>query len=113
MELSSNSPISETTFFILLSISTGPMHGYAIMKDVRRLSHERIILSTGTLYGALKRLLDLGWIIRADENEAASNQRERKAYLLTNLGKRVLEAEVIRLGNLVALARQRTAEEQV
>ena len=112
MELDDHLPVTETTFFILLSISSGPLHGYAIMKDVRSLSRERIILSTGTLYGALKRLLDQGWIVRADESEPASDQRERKSYMLTSLGKRVLEAEVNRLGNLVTLARQRTAGEQ-
>ena len=112
MELDAHLPVTETTFFILLSISSGPLHGYAIMKDVRSLSRERIILSTGTLYGALKRLLDQGWIVRADESEPASDQRERKAYMLTSLGKRVLEAEVNRLGNLVTLARQRNAGEQ-
>ena len=112
VELDAHLPVTETTFFILLSLSSGPLHGYAIMKDVRSLSRERIILSTGTLYGALKRLLDQGWIVRADESEPASDQRERKAYVLTSLGKRVLEAEVSRLGNLVALARQRTAREQ-
>lgn len=57
-------PLTETTFFILLSLSPKPKHGYAMMKDVESLSEGRIRLSTGTLYGAIKRLLEKGWIKR-------------------------------------------------
>lgn len=112
VERDDNLPISEASFFILLSVSAGPTHGYAIIKDVSNLSQERVKLSTGTLYGALKRMLDQGWIVRSDQDELASNQRERKSYRLTQQGRRVLEAEVQRLGNLVAVARQRTSEER-
>ena len=106
MEIDDHLPITETTFFILLSMSLQPMHGYAIMKEVRMLSEERILLSTGTLYGALKRLLDLGWITRTDVDNTPPNNRERKSYLLTNQGRRVLDAEIDRLGTLATLARQ-------
>jgi len=87
------------------------------MKDVQALSEGRVVLSTGTLYGALKRLLEQGWIERVDEAEqgsAESNEtgRPRKAYTLTLLGKRVLDAEVARLQALVAIARLRTARGQ-
>ena len=112
MESDAHHPISETTFLILLSISAGPTHGYAVMKDVCDLSQEQVILSTGTLYGALKRLLDFGWIKRTEESEPTTDQRERKSYVLTSQGKRVLEAEVNRLGHLVTLARQRASQEQ-
>ena len=61
-EIQSNLPLTETTLYILLSLAPGPRHGYAIMKDVRALSHNRVELSTGTLYSALKRLLDQNWI---------------------------------------------------
>ena len=55
-----NTPLTEATYFIMLSLSREPRHGYAIMKDVQSLSEDRVILSTGTLYGALKRLLKQG-----------------------------------------------------
>ena len=57
-------PLSEAVFLILLSLSEGPKHGYAIMKDVYELSDQRVSLSTGTLYGALKRLLKREWVAR-------------------------------------------------
>ncbi|MGE5265017.1 MAG: PadR family transcriptional regulator [Acidobacteriota bacterium] len=107
-ELRGIAPLSESTLFILLSLAPAPKHGYAIMKDTRRLSEGRVILSTGTLYGALKRLLDLDWIERVNDTNANGN-RERKAYALTRQGRRVLEAEVARLRALVSIAHHRNA----
>jgi DNA-binding PadR family transcriptional regulator len=109
-EIQSNLPLTETTYFILLSLAPGPRHGYAIMKDVRQLSHDRVILSTGTLYSALKRLLDQGWIRRIEDSTNSNNSRGRKDYGLTPLGQGVLEAEVQRLQGLVSVAQARFLE---
>lgn len=106
-EIQSHLPLTETTYFILLSLAYGPRHGYAIIKDVRQLSHERVVLSTGTLYTALKRLLDLGWIRRTADPESKDNGRGRKAYSLTGLGQAILEAELQRLQGLVSVAQLR------
>lgn len=100
-------PLTETTLFILLGLSPGPKHGYAIMKEVEALSDGRITLSTGTLYGALKRLLDGGWIERVDDTAPDDNGRERKAYRLTELGQRIISAEIARLQRVVATAQRR------
>lgn len=100
-------PMTETTYFILLSLVPGPSHGYAIMKDVQQLSQARVMLSTGTLYGALKRLLELGWIERSDDPAAGENGRERKLYRLTQLGQAALDGEIERLNGLLAAAGQR------
>jgi DNA-binding PadR family transcriptional regulator len=97
-------PLTEATYFILLSLAPGPRHGYAIMKDVYRLSHGRVIMSTGTLYSALKRLLDQDWICRANGFETITNGRQRKAYHLTEMGRRILDAEIHRLEGLVDAA---------
>ena len=110
-ELRESGPLSESTLFILLSLAPAPKHGYAIMKDACRLSDGRVVLSTGTLYGALKRLLDLDWIERVNDTNANGN-RERKAYALTRKGRRVLEAEIARLQALVSIAHRRTARER-
>jgi len=103
-------PLTETTFFILLSLSPKPEHGYAMMKSVESLSDGRIRLSTGTLYGAIKRLLERGWIKRAEELTTQADGRGRKAYVLTRYGKRILNAEVDRLKDLVEAAQQVYAE---
>lgn len=101
-------PLTEATTFILLSLVAQPKHGYAIIKDVSGLSDDRITLSAGTLYGVLKRLLEQGWIERHDDLDGAREDsgRPRKVYCLTDLGQRVLAAEVQRLHQLVRAARQ-------
>ncbi len=76
------------------------------------LSEGRIVFSTGTLYGALKRFLDQGWIERVDDNEPDETGHPRKAYTLTTTGRRILNAEVARLKTLVRAARQRAVEGQ-
>ena len=105
-EFQSILPLTEATFFILMSLSPGPKHGYAIMKEVVQMSKGRITFSTGTLYGALKRLLDQKWIIRNGEGEesAEESSRSRKEYELTSLGRKILLSEVDRMKDLVHLA---------
>ena len=98
-------PLTEATLFILLSLAQGPQHGYAILKEVEALSDGRVVLSTGTLYGALKRMLDAGWLERLEEPEPEG--RERKAYRLTGFGRQLLEAETARLRSLAGIAELR------
>ena len=104
-------PLREPTFFVMLSLSPGPKHGYAILKQVETLSEGRVMLSTGTLYGAIKRLLDRDWIKRVTDPIPNSTDRERKAYALTEKGRRVLNAEIQRLEKLVSVAQTQTAED--
>ena len=113
MNIPSQPPLTETTLMILLSLSPGPKHGYAILKEVEVLSDGRLLLSTGTLYGAIKRLLDDGWIERVDDPLPNGTNRERKAYALTEYGWRVLNAEVERLRKLVEVARAQTISGEV
>lgn len=104
------SPLTEATFFILLSLSPAPKHGYAIMKEVKVLSKGRIVFSTGTLYGALRRLLEQGWIKRVNDPQPNPTDRERKAYTLTDKGRRIVNAEIERLRSLVMTAERQTSE---
>jgi DNA-binding PadR family transcriptional regulator len=105
-------PLTEPTFYILLSLAPGKKHGYAIMKDVKDLSRERVNLSTSTLYTAVGRLLDQELIERLDDNNGEANPGlPRKSYALTELGRRVLEAEHVRLQGMVKEARLRLRED--
>ncbi len=107
-ELQTHLPLSETTFFILLSLAPAPNHGYAIAKDVQVLSGGRVVLSVSTLYTTLKRLLEDGWIERSGTDpEPDETGRPRKTYALAELGRRILDAETARLQTLVAAARLR------
>ena len=104
------SPLSETTLYILVSLAPGPLHGYAIGRQVRNLSENRILLSVSTLYTTLKRLLEDGWIERVGLEHAADEPgHARKTYALTELGRAILAAEKQRLQALVAMVKKQTA----
>ena len=98
--------VSESVLLILLSLAREPRHGYAILKDVEELSHGRVKLSTGTLYGALRRMLDDKWIVRFNEADATRN---RQAYRLSSNGHQVLAGEVSRMKQLARVATTRLA----
>jgi DNA-binding PadR family transcriptional regulator len=108
-------PLTVPTFYILLSLAPGKKHGYAILQDVEGLSDGRVHLSTSTLYSALGRLLDQGLIERVpgDLEPGSHPGLPRKAYVLSETGRRVLEAESERIQALAATARLRLAEEGI
>ena len=103
--------ITEPVLLILLSLAEQPRHGYAIMKDVAEMSDDRVRLSTGTLYGALRRMLEDGWITR---HGADDKSRGRQDYRLTIRGRKVLQQEVSRVKQLARIAglRLATAEQR-
>jgi PadR family transcriptional regulator PadR len=87
-------PLQEPTFYILLSLSGGEKHGYAILKDVTELSVKQVRLSNGALY----RLLDQGLIEQIEPEDRA---RGKKVYRLTHSGLEVFNAEVSRMKHLL------------
>jgi DNA-binding PadR family transcriptional regulator len=99
-------PLTEPVLLILLSLAGQARHGYSILKDVEQMSDGRVVLSTGTLYGALRRLLDDDWIERLEEKESS---RGRQAYRLTTRGRQNLQLEISRLKHLTRLANLRVA----
>lgn len=99
-------PLTEPVLLILLSLADQPRHGYSILKDVAQISGDRVTLSTGTLYGALRRLLEDGWIERIHNDDAS---RGKQAYRLTDHGHKVLQGEVSRMKDLTKLASRRIA----
>jgi DNA-binding PadR family transcriptional regulator len=104
-----NKPLGEPVLLILLSLAQEPRHGYALMRDIEHLSGGRVRLSTGTLYGALQRLLRENWIERF---ELEDTSREKQAYKLTAAGRRALQGELERMRQLTraAAARMRMSE---
>ena len=99
-------PLTEPVLLILLSLAAQPQHGYSILKDIEQMSDGRVVLSTGTLYGALRRLLDDAWIERIEEDDTP---RGRQAYRLTARGRKNLQLEVGRMKQLTRLAHMRIA----
>jgi DNA-binding PadR family transcriptional regulator len=103
-------PLTEPVLLIMLSLAGQPRHGYSILKDVEEMSDGRVLLSTGTLYGALRRLLDDGWIERFEERESS---RGRQAYRLSARGRSNLQTEVSRMKHLTRLASLRVARKEM
>ena len=97
----------------LLSLSGGRKHGYAILKDVTALSASTVELSISTLYGALLRMQEQGLIDRvANQPEVSSGPGlPRKSYQLTELGRCILEAEMVRLHRQLQAGQQYLGQE--
>ena len=93
-------PLTPALFHLLLSLADGEKHGYAMLKEIAERTNGSVRLSTGTLYGIIKRLLADG-LIR--ESVAGSDDR-RRTYKLTVFGRKVAHAEAERLRDLVAAA---------
>jgi DNA-binding PadR family transcriptional regulator len=99
-------PLSPAMFHVLVALADGDIHGYAIMKEVEQLTGGAVRLSTGTLYGIVKRLLADG-LIRETGVRAAAGDERRRSYALTPFGKDVARAEAARLEQTIAIARRK------
>lgn len=98
-------PLTPATFHILLALSTDPLHGYAIMNEVERLSEGLVTMGPGTLYGTIKRLVADGMVEESDDRpDPELDDERRRYYRLTGFGQRVLSAEVARLRRMIANA---------
>ncbi len=96
-----NKPLSEPVLLILMSLTDEPRHGYALIKNIEMMSKGRVRLSTGTLYGALRRLLHDGWIERFEGEDTA---RDKQVYKLTSAGHKQLQWELERMKHLTRIA---------
>jgi DNA-binding PadR family transcriptional regulator len=95
-------PLTPAMFHVLVALADGETHGYAIMKDVEQLTSGAVRLSTGTLYGIIKRLLSDGLI-----RDARGDEGRRRSYELTPFGRDVARAEAARLEQTLAMARRK------
>ncbi len=89
---------------ILKTISAGPVHGWAIAKRIQQISNDVLQVQQGSLYPALHRLEQQGWI--TSETKATESGRVAKFYSLTRDGKKQLAKELgqwNRLSNAVGL----------
>jgi DNA-binding PadR family transcriptional regulator len=99
-------PLSPIMLHMLLALSDGEKHGYAIMKAVEDDTGGDIAIPLGSLYGAIKRLIGGGLIEESDERPDPDLDDERRRYYrITPTGEQTLSAEVQRLERTVAIAR--------
>lgn len=93
--------LSEPVLLILTSLAEKERHGYALMKDIETISEGRVRITTGTLYGALRRLLEDGSIERFATDDTS---RDKQAYRLTAMGRKRLAGEIQRMQQLTQAA---------
>jgi DNA-binding PadR family transcriptional regulator len=100
-----NAPLSTQVFQILLSIIDDDLHGYAIIQDVAARTDGEVRLTASTLYAAIKRLLEAGWIEECRSRPRADDDARRRYYRLTTPGRQAARAEALRLERLAGMAR--------
>jgi len=97
---SEQSALTEVVYFILLSMLK-PRHGYAVMQYIGKLTKGRVILGAGTLYGAINTLSEKQWI----RTEGEDKNSRKKEYVITDLGREILNVEMTRLEDLLAIGK--------
>jgi DNA-binding PadR family transcriptional regulator len=86
--------MSDPTLLVLASLADGDKHGYAMMDDIERFAGVR--LGPGTLYGAITRLEQHGWI-----RPVKSGEDRRQPYTISTQGRRHLEQQLAGLNQIV------------
>jgi DNA-binding PadR family transcriptional regulator len=101
-------PLSPATFHILLSLGQGERHGYAIKREVAARTEGKLKLGPGVLYGSINKMLELGLIEEsADRPDPHLDDERRRYYRITPYGRKVAQAEAVRMRDLVQLAAAR------
>lgn len=101
-------PLTNVAFEILLALADGDRHGYAILRDIRERTEGQLSLHPGSLYRAIGRLLDQGYLEElAERPDPALDDKRRHYYRLTPAGRRIAIAEAGRLARQVVAARER------
>jgi len=101
-------PLTPAVFHILLALSGGERHGYAIMQEVAADTNGALRLGPGTLYGCLKRMLSVRLVEESEERpDSETDDERRRYYRMTDLGAQTLRAEVQRLADAVSAAQAR------
>lgn len=101
-------PLTPAMFHVLLALAGDDLHGYAILKEVELRTGGKVKLSTGTLYGIIKRLLADGMIVERRSRPAEADDDERRRYYrLTPQGREVAAAEAERMDEVLSIARAR------
>ena len=102
------SALTEGVYFILLSMLK-PRHGYSVMQYVGKMTKGRVVLGAGTLYGAINTLCDKQWIHAVGKDKDS----RKKEYVITDLGRKILDGEMMRLEELLIVGKAELGGEQV
>ncbi|MCX6926482.1 MAG: PadR family transcriptional regulator [Verrucomicrobia bacterium] len=101
-------PLTPAVFHVLLALTDGELHGYAIMQAVAENTGGRMKMGPGTLYGTIKRLLETRMIEESDQRpDPELDDDRRRYYRLTAVGQRAVRAEAARYAELATIARRK------
>lgn len=104
----SHEPLTPAMFHVLLALAGEDLHGYAILKEVELRTGGKVRLSTGTLYGIIKRMLADGLIVELRSRPAETeNDERRRYYRLTPQGRQLAVREAERMDEILSVARSR------
>ncbi len=99
-------PLTPAVFHVLLALADGERHGYAIMQEVATSTSGQIKMGPGTLYGTIKRLLEIRLIEESEERpDPRLDDERRRYYRLSGMGQLVVRAEAERYAAMVEVAR--------
>jgi DNA-binding PadR family transcriptional regulator len=98
-------PLPLPVFHMLLALSEGERHGYALKREILRRTEGKLNLGSGALYGSINKMLEQGLIEESGERpDPHLDDERRRYYRITPFGRRVARAEALRLQQLVNLA---------
>lgn len=98
-------PLSLPVFHMLLALSDGERHGYALKREILHRTNGKLNLGSGALYGSIDKMLEQALIEESEERpDPHLDDERRRYYRITPLGRRVAQAEAARLRQLVTLA---------
>ena len=98
-------PLPPPIFHMLLALSQGERHGYALKREVLRRTNGKLDLGAGALYGSIARMVERGLVEESETRpDLHLDDERRRYYRITALGRRVAQAEALRMRDLVKLA---------
>ena len=104
-EIDKHLPLALPVFHMLLTLTEGERHGYALKRAILQRTDGKLNLGSGALYGSINRMLEAGLVVESEERpDPHLDDERRRYYRITALGLRVVEAEALRLRELVRQA---------
>jgi DNA-binding PadR family transcriptional regulator len=101
--MASSAPLTPAAFHVLLALSEGKRHGYAIAQEAEEQSGGSVRMGPATLYTTLQRLLGLGWIVESSAPPGVDGRR--RYYRLTGNGRTALESEIRRMEGVLRVVK--------
>src|SRR5262245_42665734 len=99
-------PLTTPMLHVLLALADGDKHGYAVIKEVSARTDQKMVLSPGTLYPLIRRLLEAGLIEESDERpDIYLDDERRRYYRLTKRGRQAAVAELNRMEEIIEMGR--------